>query len=349
MLRRIRLNSFAVAVAGAARNIAVFTEQSEVLANTAKHRGFNSNVWVEADDAWWTKALSPLKHGEVPVREVPIQRRIELYNVDQLVKRPQDLPKAAAHSSMRTSAPFGGRFQEELETKAKIHGFASKWWLSRAVMRKQELELRRGAAPVVVMITGRADLYNAEQFQEPSAIAATPFSGLSKKPYRAETADALRAFAAEKKFSSGLFFTLKQLEGLGLGDLVAPGAEPLALPVSKNSMSGSLTLYNVESIVKGDALAQEMQRYPVDVDTYLISGRPVGEGVKAQCAAAGYASKYWVSGRDVEMRKLKVRPDAKSVEHAALRDREQPMVKYFNVHQLTDPTYAFRLAGARSL
>jgi hypothetical protein len=323
------------------RNIAVFTEQSEVLANNAKHRGFKSNVWVEVEDAWWTKRIAALKAGEAPTK-APIQRRIELYNVDQLVKRPDDLESRAMHSSMRTMAPYSQAFQEELEGKAKVHGFGSKWWLSEREVVKRNLSLRHDARPSVIMMRAIANLVNADQFDKPAELSRIALSAATKKPYSSAMQATLAADIAKNNYPTGLYFSTKQLEAFDMTDLIKPETQPVIHELTRPSLS----LYNIDDIVKGDALLKELQRFPVEVDSYVFSGKPVGGKMQEKVAAAGKTGKYWVSSRDVESHKLKVVRGSKPI---AFSEKAPIPVKMYSVHQLTNPAEGFKKAGTRAL
>jgi hypothetical protein len=342
MLRAACKSSIPLALSAVARrSIAVFTEQSDILMNNAKHRHFKSNVWFEVEDAWWTKNYATLKPKEAPT-QASIQRRIELYNADQLVKRPEELDQRAAHSSARTMAPYSQAFQEELERTAKMHGFASKWWMSEREITKRNANLRQGARPSVIIMRATAQLVNADQFDKPEALAAVPLSAATKKPYARELQELLSADVEKNKYPTGLYFTVKQLEALGLDGLVKPEA-PF---VAHNMTFRGFTVYNVDELADSENILKSLQRFPVTTDSYLLSGKPVGATLAPNLAAAGKKSKYWVSERDVEARKWKVLPGCKGVSADA---KEGKQIMFYSVHQLSNPAEGFKKAGTKAL
>jgi hypothetical protein len=337
--------------------IFVFTQSSPVLANNAKHLGYKSNVWVEDDDSWWWSKVTELKSKDERPTEVGVHRLIEYYNLDALTNKAdllKDLPPsektatAGMHTSFRTKATFGGSVGEDFEASAQLHGYQSKFWISAQEVRREKHPLARNTKPTSVVFTTPAKLYCADQFRDVAKIAQCPVSGMKRKPYAGDFKEALEKDIAANKYATGLYFTLSQLEHFGLAADLRPDAMPVQLHLTP--MRGETLLYDVSSVEGGDKLVDELQRFPVEEHTFLISGRPIrDEQTLAEMKKARNASKYWISGRDLSTRGYKIKEGAKGVafQGGSKQPANQLTVLLYNVAQLTNPDLGFEKAGTK--
>lgn len=369
------------------RNIAVFTEQSSALQNHAKFKGWHLPVWHEHQDLWALKREGiELKADETPIT-AQIDKRIELYNLAQFDTASKSSsfvvpPPATMHSSFRSSQPYSKSFQSELQARAEALGIPeSKYWLTSKEAAKHNLTLRSDLrAPTVIVARVSSKLYCSDQFNHPAKAAQLPVSGLSKRTFSGDMNNALRAIVEEKKYSTGLFFTPKQLDLMELRSLIKPGEEPAVLPLSlirdqphrsssaqQQFSNGPITAtyYCVADIVDFAGLMQELQRFPVEKPTNLVTGKPLpseaADKASEFLAAKKYpvdsasARNYFVTAGDLKKRGLKLVAGAVGFEHRYERaggggsggNGVGPTIEFFNADQLVGDA-AFRVAGTKA-
>jgi hypothetical protein len=330
----------------ASRTIAMYTQQSDALANAAKYKGYTSPVWFEQEDLWWIERITAVKADQRPV-EVSGYRRIELLNVNQLTSAPEGVAEAATHSSLRKGEPYGERAQKDLSEIAAACKFTSKWWLSPREARSRGLAVRFGENPKAIVTRGPFKVFNVEQFENPERLAQEPVSGASRKSYGGtELGKALLAATQAAKFPTGLFFTAKQLEQYDLLGSVKPDAKPVELsllgsagdaggltvvmggasaaaaaaaaPPAEAKPASDRALVNLDDVEKAEELVAALQRFPVSVPTMLISGDQIADqSLRARCAAASAARKasnYWLTRQQASQRGLTLKAGAPFVE-----------------------------------
>jgi hypothetical protein len=375
------------------RGIVVFTEQSPVLKNNAQHLGYKSNLWVEDSDRFWTQKLTSLKKSDPPQRatEIAVSRIYEYYNLDCIAPEsiadlhassdtasssdsaPASSSSASTkngdaaatadptqHSSFTTKAPFGKAVAEEFENCARQRGYTSHMWVTAGLVRSRNIALLPGAKIASVQFPGKGRFYNAEQFEHPARLEATPISAYKRLPYGGAALEALRGDMAARGWRSGLYFTLGQLELFDLTGRLADGAEPVEVTGEFgqpfNPTLPKHRLFNVDEVRNGEDLLDELNRFPVEEDTFLISGNPVADaGLLAGLARVRprYSTRYWVTQRDVEARGYALKPDAVGVsrtgsEEETARRREMTLL-FYNVEQLENRDEGFLLAGTRAV
>lgn len=350
-----------------------------MLANNVKHLGFKSNVWVEDADRWWWGKITTLKtpltssssggsasSQHQRATEIAVTRIHEYYNMDcvspesreELMRGLPD-PKGI-HHSFSSKAPFAKMIHEEFESCARQRCYASHYWLSPGTIEKRLVKLLPGARIASVQFPGKGRFFNAEQFEHPSRIETTPVSAYKRLPYGGATLDALRNDMIARGWKTGLYFSLGQLELFDLTGRLQDGAEPVEVTGEfGQQFNPTLTkhrLYNMDEVEKGDDLLDELNRFPVEEDTFLISGNPVvDEKLLAglQRVRARYSTRYWLTKKDCEGRGYKLKPDAVGVsrtgdEEEPTRRREMTLI-FYNVHQLENPDEGFALAGTRAV
>lgn len=332
MRRALQLQSN---ISVAVRDMAVFTQQSEALANNKKNLGYKSNIWVYQNAEYWYRTKSELKAGE-KATQVSAPYRFELYNASQLTTPTVFGKEPEHHSSGRSNKSYTGLVVKKLEKSAAKHGFRSKWWLTAATAKEKGLTPRWGQKPIVTLSYRLTDVFNAEQFQNPSAIEEAVFSGATAKPFGGASAEKLRAHAAS--FPDAVYFTERHLEVMKLE--VAPEHKDNGCRVQTEGV-GDFRLYNIDEVVEGGALINKLNRFPTDKHTYLLSGIPIGGSFEPLVSATTFTSKYWISQRDLTFKGGRLLPNAKGVAQKSTGE----YVAY-NIHQLTDPAKAFQKIGS---
>lgn len=338
-----------------ALNVFVFTQQNAVLANNAKHLGFKSNVWVEEEDAWWWQKATQLKPDQ-RATETKVQRFIEYYNLDSLQNKAAleaDLPTneqsatGGYHTSFRTKTPFSGSLGKNFEKAAELHGYKSKFWISAQEVRKNKHPLVRGSKPTSVVFPTTGRLFNADQFVAPDAITKCPVSGMKRKPYGGDFRAALEKDIAANKYSTGLYFTLNQLEHFGLASDLRPNAMPVQLHLTQ--LRGNLKFFSLDEVEGGERLLGELQRFPVEEHTFIISGRPVRDEKTLEIMKKRKAgtSKYWISQTDLATRQYAVKEGAEGIPFQGGQAASQLTVLMYNADQLLKPEVAFTVAGTK--
>lgn len=344
----------------------MFTQQSPVLQNNAKHLGFKSNIFVEDADRFWWNKLTTLKPNQ-RATEISLSRIHEYYNLDVVAPEvraelERELPDPRGqHCSLSSKAPFAKMISEEFESCARQRGYTSTYWLSVATVRNRSVKLLPSARLASVQFPGKGRFFNAEQFEHPRRIETTPISAYKRMPYTGPTLDALRADVEARSWPTGLYFTLGQLELFDLTGSLKEGAEPVEVTgefgAPFNPTLSKHRLYNIEEVLNGDDLLDELNRFPVEEDTFLISGQPVTdarlqEGL-AKVRDTYTQSRYWVTKKDVEGRGYALKPDAVGIsrtgdEEEPTRRREMTLI-FYNVHQLENPDVGFEIAGTRAV
>ena len=329
----------------------VYSEQHPVLLNNAAARGFASNLWVELkEDRWWS-GVAKLRDGERPT-EVPGDVMLQLHNAAQLAS-PLQLPEPAAHSSLKTRKPYAPFFQGLIERAVaddtRGRSLTSKWWLPH---KDRGYGRTNNEKPIGITFRKPLRLCNADQFDDPAALVATPISGGTKVPYQGDVRARLRTQLRAVGCTSGLVFTRLQLERLGLA--ARTDAAELHVPIG---VSGYVppALYNVADVDGGAALLEDLQRYPVDVPTDVLSGRPIraaySEALEEWKRArdedgSGAHGNYWVS--ETWLRRRGLTPTSAAVPlkvTAPSAPATSMQVTAYCVEHLQDPAEAFKKAG----
>jgi hypothetical protein len=319
------------------RGICLHSVSAPVLAHNAKHRGFKSTIWVEdTDEYWFSKLNATVRQGEAPT-ECPAPSRIELYNFDQLLKAPEvPTTDRFGNYSFKTKKRYSGKFDETLTQFAQQNKYDSKWWLSAAEVRKQNLRVKGYEQPCVQILNRTGKFYNADQFAKPDLIQLQPFSGATGRAYDTSVSSRLRQHAESIGASSCVYFTTNQLEKMQLHPV--SGASPAEVESSSNI---DLTLFALEDLEHPEQFMQILQRYPVTEPTNIITGQPLGESYKAEAAKAVNKYNYWVSKHDATARGFNLKANAKGIAPPS----EGRSWETFNAEQLMDPVAAYQKIG----
>jgi len=129
---------------------------------------------------------------------------------------------------------------------------------------------------------------------------------------------------------------------------------PSGRTISDLGGDAPLVIYNVDDIEGGAQLYDDLQRFPVGIPTYVISGRQLGDRFKSAIQAAPPKpgrGNYWISGAEMEQRGLHAKPGAVPISMSNGNDSSKPVdpsamnVVLFSVDQLTDPTEGYMKAG----
>lgn len=290
-----------------ARSVVLLNESQPVLANNAEGRGFKSRVWVEKTDAYWYEALTRVRDGEVPTTTL-VPSRIELYNIDQLVSKPEVPKETRGHFSFKTQKRYSGDFARKLDEFSQEHGLDGKWWMSITEVRKQGLRLEMNAQPCIQVLTRQSQMYNADQFENPEVIARRAYNASSGRAYSEAIGEHLRAHADSLGFDTVLYMTGRQLENL---KLTAPTAAIVAeVPVTQRA---SIKMFPLEEVENADAFVKSLQRFPVKTHTFIISGQPLSADLLPQAEAMKVKSHYWVSETELVNRGYSLKPNAKFI------------------------------------
>jgi hypothetical protein len=340
MMRRCVNTSLIAAVGSSVRNMIVYSESNAVLTNNQKARGSQYNAWIEE---WELPRLSlvPLATDPHPT-VVVMDKCLELMNMSCVTNAPESLLEAPTHSSWQTHKPYGAALQFQLQNEAQTRGYTSKWWLTRQACKSQGLTLRSGTRDVKVSTKGKLSLFHASQFADPMVVQHCPVSGVTRKTY-AKNGDSyrlLRQAALDNNYSSGLFFSRRQLELYGL----APKSD--AVPVTHSvAMSETFKFFNLDQMENPEAICEALGRNPVNAPTFLLSGEPI----RVPVPPSNFKSNYYLSGRDAELYDFKILPSERT-KGVLLTEksiaRSEVVVELFNADQLTDVKRAFEVAGS---
>ena len=315
-----------------------FSPVSEVLLNEQKARGYESPMWIEAADTRMFNA--EVKAGAAPML-VNLKRALELWNLDAIdVPKSivESLPSTDRHSSYATKKPYSSALTFELEQRATVHGYESKWWVgSRTVRSNKWLPKPRQQSSVVLFEIGRR-VFNADQLTNPGAITQLALNGGRGNVLSANNAAAAKEHAKKHGFLTNVYFTENDIRQLLLE------TNPDADPVEVVPPSSTFVIYNVEqlegwqTIVKGKEMPPEHQ---FAVTSSAIKSQTLLEEISSQDK---YKSTLWYSTRDLEKVGLKVRDGETGIDGSALLGAKRS-IRFFNVHQLLEPEAGFRAFG----
>lgn len=327
-----------------------FSEQSPVLTQAASALGLKSNVWVED---WF---VNQPKNNLAPGKKAPnatkvtLWKSLELFNADQLIKRDQSpaAPElnATVHSALLSQRPYGKSIAFDMEAIATKNGYNSKWWIPAGKTWGKTSEfvprdLKDNAHKF--FITGSVNVFPLETLKGAQAFLDLPISGATRRFFKDEgdRATALKAFAAEHGFKSGLFFTDKQLQRANIE--VKPDATPCAVAAGDfGASNNNFACYNIEQLEGYENILLSLGRYGnPDKPVYMFSGMEV-RSKAVQDAQAKYTQNYWVTVRDVEENMWSLRSDD---ERPVSNSTVEFTNNFYNVEQLVNPVEGFARAG----
>ncbi|EPY28366.1 mitochondrial RNA binding protein [Strigomonas culicis] len=340
MFRRLGscASAAAVVATGAARSIAVFSQQHHILEGNQKARGSPSNVWVED---WEVDRLGfKPEEGALPTQLV-LDKQLELYNFDQLLS-PPEVMEAPRHSSYSSRKVYGEKLQFELNDRAQKQGFQSKWWITRSQAYKEDLQFKGNPRASIILTKSQLKLFHSSQLQGGDALMTYPISGGSRKLYyrKGEPYRLIKEHIKMNQFNSGLYFTRRQLEFFKLA--VQQGQSPLLQDIASGER---YLLYNVDQLEDPQVALKTLQRAPVNVPTFLLTGEQI-QHESAKKFPKSFKSNYWLTGRDAELYQWPIKDSEKrkgvtfnSNGAASLQ------LELYNVEQLANPEEAFAKAG----
>jgi hypothetical protein len=335
-MRRVLSLASAVSVASnvAARTMFVFSQQSKILQDNQKKLNSDSNVWVED---WEVKSLKLNVLKDTPTT-VAIEKTLELFNFNDL-ENPPEAMEMPVHTSFVSSKPYGRKLQLELSDVAMKKGFHSKYWIPVGKVRREQLTLRLGARPTVVMSGGTVKLYHVSQLENCEQVARTPVSGGSRRPYHPSSVQyqVLAEATALNNFATGLYFTKRQAETLKL--TIAANVTPLAVEIPSDSRGG-LMYYNLDQLELPQAALESLNRTEPDVPSFLLSGEPVRN---KENLPKNFKSNFWLSARDAQMYQFNIKPEEEK-NGTVLASRTNTL-EMFHAEQMVDPDEAYRVAG----
>ena len=320
------------------------TAQASSLQVVKDERGYKSDLWIsESDDGWWALKENTVTDPSRSVQAI-LPKRLELLNGSQLKALLPDA-EPATHSSYGTKKPYRSTMARELEQRAIIHEYSSKWWLTPNAARKENFELQPRARPHVILNRVPVTVLNIDELSNPAAILNVMMSGDSGRPiFGAEMANPLRAAVLEHKFALPIFFT----EGF-VNDTLGPAAlKPGASPITTSSGDMS-TFYNLEDFENRTALASTIPAdYTADPENprYLTTGTALSQAhVKSALLNAGYSESLWMSQKDLGFKatqdpaKWALKPGAVGVSVPAFVGR------WYNIGQLSDDVTPMKHVG----
>ncbi|KAG8343587.1 hypothetical protein ERJ75_001062900 [Trypanosoma vivax] len=334
MLRRVGAS---IITPGSVRTIVVFSQQHHILESNQKARSSPSNLWIEDWEIDY--------HGMIPEpgavsTQLILDKPLELFNFDQLLT-PPEVMEAPKHSSYSSRKMYSEKLQFELNDRSQKHGFQSRWWLTRSQATKNGLAFKDNARSSIILTKISLRLYHTSQVVGGDALMTHPVSGGSRKLYnkKGDAYNVLSEHIRQYAFNSGLYFTRRQLEFFKLA--VQPNQAPVLLDVASGDR---YLIYNVEQLVDPDVALRTLDRSPVSIPTFLLSGEPIRhEGMKR---AARYKSNYWLSGRDAELYQWPIKESEKKRGIVLRNESSFPLqIELFNVEQLSNPEEAFAKAG----
>ncbi|KAH9593399.1 hypothetical protein LSM04_003165 [Trypanosoma melophagium] len=340
MLRRLTrttTTTSTITTAAAVRTIVVFSQQHHILEGNQKARSSPSNVWIED---WEVEGhgLRP-EPGAVPT-QLLLDKPLELFNFDQLLS-PPEVMEAPKHSSYSSRKMYGEKLQFELNDRAQKHGFQSKWWLTRAQAMKNSLTFKGNARSSIILTKSSLKLYHSSQLIGGESLMTHPVSGGSRKLYskKGEAFQVLSDNIRQNNFNSGLYFTNRQLEFFKLA--VQPNQTPVVLDISSGER---YLIYNVEQLEDPELALKTLDRSPVNIPTFLLSGEPIQH--ESMKKLPKFKSNYWLSGRDAELYQWPIKESEKK-KGVPLRNEGSGtlQVELYNVEQLVNPEEAFAKAG----
>lgn len=347
MFRRVaglvpQIHSAAVAAscasANAVRHIVVFSQQHHILESNQKARSSPSNVWIED---WEAERLDLRPEPKATPTQLVLDKQLELFNFDLLLA-PPEVMEAPRHSSYSSRKVYGEKIQFELNDRAQKYNFQSKWWITRSQAYRENLQFKTNAKGSILLTRSTVKLYHSSQLLDGEQLVLHPVSGGSRKLYskKGESYNIMVDHIKTNGFNSGLYFTRRQLEFFKLA------VQPNQVPVVQEISSGERYLiYNVDQLEEPEVALQTLQRSPVHVPTFLLSGEPIPPE-NARKFPKSFKSQYWLTGRDAELYQwpIKEAQRKKGVPYN-VGQSSQIQLELFNVEQLTNPEEAFAKAG----
>ncbi|GET88737.1 mitochondrial RNA binding protein, putative [Leishmania tarentolae] len=344
MLRRVSSSALmqrvvpGAVVATTGRTIVVFSQQHHILESNQRARNSPSNVWIED---WEVDRLGMKPEpGALPTQLV-LDKQLELYNFDQLLS-PPEVMEAPKHSSYSSRKVYGERLQFELNDRAQRHSFQSKWWITRGQAYKENLQFKANSRPSILLTKSQIKLFHSSQLSGGEALQQYPVSGGSRRVYnkKGEAFQLLQDHIKSNDFNSGLYFTRRQMEFFKLASL------PDQLPVVQEATTGDRhLLYNVDQLEDPHLALKTLQRAPVNVPTFLLSGEPI-MSENARKFPKTFRSNYWLTGRDAELYQWPIKESEKRRGVPFSTGASSPVqYELFNVEQLSNPDEAFARAG----
>lgn len=335
-MRRVLSSCSLPITAVAARQMVVYSQQSPILTSNQASRGAASNIWIED---WEINRLNlTVNPKDASTTSVTIKKQLELFNGDML-EQPLDIVESPQHFSYATRKPYGNKLQMELADRAVKNGFVSKAWISRGSIKKDNLKLKQNARPVVVLTVGAVKLYHQSQLEGDVSLTYWPVSGGTRRLYNkmSEQFNLLQQFTQENEFSSALFFTTKQMEQLNLKP--REGVSPLIVASSANA-SNQFAYFNVEQLVDPEVVLSSLNRQPVNVDSFLMTGEPI---TMTSLLPKEYDCKYWISARDCQLYSFTVKTE--ELNNGVILSASRNNTHVFNVDQLENPDAGYAQAG----
>lgn len=333
-----RATAVSAAVAAAARTMVVFSQQHHILESNQKARNSPSNVWIED---WEVERLGMKPEPGALPTQLLVDKQLELYNFDQLLS-PPEVMEAPKHSSYISRKVYGERLQFELNDRAQRHSYLSKWWITRSQANKENLQFKTNTRSCIILTKSQIKLFHSSQLGGGEALQQYPVSGGSRRLYskRGDIFQILQDHIKSNDFNSGLYFTRRQLEFFKLSPL------PDQIPVVQEASSGDRHLiYNVDQLEDPHLALKTLQRAPVNVPTFLLSGEPIMSEASKKFPKT-FRSNYWLTGRDAELYQWPIK-DSEKRRGVPFSSGNSAPVQYemFNVEQLSNPDEAFARAG----
>ncbi|CAM36592.1 putative mitochondrial RNA binding protein [Leishmania braziliensis MHOM/BR/75/M2904] len=344
MLRRLSLSALVprlaagVVVTTADRTIVVFSQQHHILESNQRARNSPSNVWVED---WEVDRLGMKPESGALPTQLVLDKQLELFNFDQLLS-PPEVMEAPKHSSYSSRKVYGERLQFELNDRAQRHSYQSKWWITRGQAYKENLQFKANARSSILLTKSQIKLFHSSQLSGGDALQQYPVSGGSRRVYskKGDIFQLLQDHIKSNDFNSGLYFTRRQIEFFKLSPL------PDQVPVVQEALTGDRHLiYNVDQLEDPHLALKTLQRAPVNVPTFLLSGEPImSENTKK--FPKTFRSNFWLTGRDAELYQWPIRESEKRRGVPFSSGTSSPVqYELFNVEQLSNPDEAFARAG----
>ncbi|CCW68298.1 unnamed protein product [Phytomonas sp. Hart1] len=320
------------------RTIVVFSQQHHILESNQKARGSPSNVWVEDWEAE-RMGMKP-EDGAMPT-QLLIDKQLELYNFDQLISR-IELMEAPKHSSYYSRKMYGEKLQFELNDRSQKCNFQSKWWITRSQAYKENLQFKNNARASIILTKGQVKLFHTSQLVGGEAFQTHPVSGSTRKLYnkRGDPYNTLRDHIKSNEFNSGLYFTRRQLDFFKLA------VQSNQVPLTQDMTSGERYLiYNVDQLEDPNLALKTLQRSPVSVPTFLLSGEPI-QHENTKKLPKSFRSNYWLTGRDAELYQWPIK-EAEKRKGVPFNTggAASLQIEFYNVEQLANPEEAFAKAG----
>lgn len=333
-----RLTAVSPAVAAATRQIVVFSQQHHILESNQKSRSSPSNVWIED---WEADRLDLRPEPNATPTQLVIDKQLELYNFDQLVA-PPEVMEAPRHSSYSSRKVYGEKLQFELNDRTQKYNYQSKWWITRGQAYRENLQFKTNSKASIILTRSTVKLYHSSQLLDGEGLTQHPVSGGSRKLYskKGESYSILMDHIKNNGFNSGLYFTRRQLEFFKLA------VQPNQVPVLQEISSGERYLiFNVDQLEDPESALKALQRSPVQVATFLLSGEPIAVE-NARKFPKNFKSNYWLTGRDAELYQWPIREaERKKGAQYTAGQGSALQIELFNVEQLTNPEEAFAKAG----